>query len=56
MAKKKPHKKAAKRRAPKKRTASRTNPPKGWVKATAVKITRRGGKVHVMVKKAGRRK
>jgi hypothetical protein len=37
------------------RGALRKNPPRGWIKASAVKITRSGGRVKVMVKKPGRK-
>ena len=42
-----------KRNASKKRNAPKMkrSAPKGWVKATAVKIRRRGGRVEVLVRK-----
>jgi hypothetical protein len=45
------------KKSAKKRPAGKAkrNPPKGWIKATAVKIVRRGGKTQILIRKRGRK-
>ncbi len=61
--KKRPVKRPAKRKAaPKRKPAAKLNPAKfkkvnqssGWMPASAVRFVKRGGKMHVLVRRKGR--